>query len=66
MLTKKSIPVWIIPLALLLFMALLVWQAPVEQSLGQGIKIVYVHVGLIWAGMLGFAVNGCTSSGWYR
>jgi hypothetical protein len=49
---------WIVPVVLLLLMALLVWRAPVEQSLGQGIKIVYVHVGLIWAGMLGFALNG--------
>ena len=49
---------WIVPTVLLLLMALLVWLAPVEQSLGQGIKIVYVHVGLIWAGMLGFALNG--------
>ncbi|MCB9421162.1 MAG: hypothetical protein H6667_15275 [Ardenticatenaceae bacterium] len=58
MLTKKLTQIWIIPLALLLLMALLVWRAPVERSLGQGIKIVYVHVGLIWAGMLGFVVNG--------
>jgi hypothetical protein len=58
MLTKKLTQIWIFPLALLLLMALLVWRAPVEQSLGQGIKIVYVHVGLIWAGMFGFALNG--------
>ena len=43
---------------LLALMALLVWRAPVEQSLGQGIKIVYVHVGLIWAALLGFTLNG--------
>jgi hypothetical protein len=49
---------WFIPITLLVLMFLLVWRAPVEQSLGQGIKIVYVHVGLIWAGMLGFALNG--------
>ena len=49
---------WLVPVVLLLLMALLVWRAPVEQLLGQGIKIVYVHVGLIWAGMLGFALNG--------
>lgn len=47
-----------IPFVLLVALILLVWRAPVEQSLGQGIKIVYVHVGLIWAGMLGFALNG--------
>jgi hypothetical protein len=58
MLALKSKQSWLFPAALLLLMALLVWRAPVEQSLGQGIKIVYVHVGLIWAGMLGFALNG--------
>ncbi len=47
-----------IPLALVMSLIILVWRAPVEQSLGQGIKIVYVHVGLIWAAMLGFAING--------
>ena len=58
MLTTKSKQSWVIPAVLLALMALLVWVAPIEQSLGQGIKIVYVHVGLIWAGMLGFALNG--------
>ncbi|MEJ2748853.1 MAG: hypothetical protein P8183_13265 [Anaerolineae bacterium] len=56
--TKSKKLSWLFPVVLLLLMAMLVWLAPVEQSLGQGIKIVYVHVGLIWAGMLGFAVNG--------
>jgi hypothetical protein len=55
---KKVTQSWLIPAVLLALMALLVWFAPIEQSLGQGIKIVYVHVGLIWAGMLGFALNG--------
>ncbi len=32
--------------------AILIWLAPVEQALGAGIKIVYVHVALVWAGML--------------
>ena len=58
MLTAKIKQSWVIPVALLALMALLVWRAPVEQSLGQGIKIVYVHVGLIWAAMLGFGLNG--------
>ena len=58
MFVKKLTQSWLLPAALLLLMALLVWVAPIEQSLGQGIKIVYVHVGLIWAGMLGFALNG--------
>ncbi len=32
--------------------------APTEQTLGQGIKMVYLHVALTWAGMAGFAVAG--------
>ncbi len=49
--------IWI-PAALAVVLVILIWRAPVEQSLGQGIKIVYFHVGLIWAAMLGFALNG--------
>jgi hypothetical protein len=37
---------------ILLVAALLVWQAPVEQTLGSGIKVVYVHVALVWTGTL--------------
>jgi hypothetical protein len=45
---------------ILLVAALLVWQAPVEQSLGSGIKIVYVHVALVWTGMLWLVGAGIT------
>jgi hypothetical protein len=38
--------------------ALVVWLAPEEQTLGQGIKSVYVHVALIWVGMAGLALAG--------
>jgi hypothetical protein len=32
--------------------------APGEATIGQGIKIVYIHVALIWTGMLGLVVSG--------
>lgn len=37
---------------------LVLWAAPTEQTLGSGIKIVYLHVGLIWTGMLTLALAG--------
>ncbi len=37
---------------------LLVWLGPNEKTLGNGIKAVYVHVALTWAGMVGFGVAG--------
>lgn len=41
---------------LLLTAVLLVWFGPEERTLGDGIKSVYVHVGLIWTGIAGFGV----------
>ena len=38
--------------------ALLVWLAPEERSLGDGIKVVYVHVALVWTGLTGLALTG--------
>ncbi len=32
--------------------------APAERTLGERIKVVYVHVALIWTGMLGFTLAG--------
>lgn len=46
---------------LLLLLALFVLGtllAPAENTLGNGIRIVYVHVALMWTGMLGLAVAG--------
>lgn len=34
------------------------WAAPVEKTLGTGIKIVYLHVALIWSGMIGLLLAG--------
>lgn len=49
---------WAILGGLLTASALLVLLAPPEQTLGVGIKAVYVHVALIWAGMTGLALAG--------
>lgn len=46
-------------LAAISFLAVLVvWLAPTEQTLGEGIRVVYVHVALIWTGMLGLVMAG--------
>ena len=34
------------------------WALPDEQTLGSGIKLVYIHVSFIWAGMVGFIGSG--------
>lgn len=56
--TTLQSPKFIWPgIGLLLALAgLLIWWGPDEQTLGQGIKIVYLHVGLIWAGLFGFVL----------
>lgn len=47
---------WGVVAVLLLTAVLLVWFGPEERTLGDGIKSVYVHVGLIWTGIAGFGV----------
>lgn len=54
---------WAILGGLLTAAAILVWLAPEEQTLGQGIRSVYVHVALIWAGMAGLSVAGLLGLG---
>ena len=53
---------WFLPvtvLALLLAVTtIFVWQAPIERTLGAGIKIVYVHVALTGVGSLGLLLVG--------
>lgn len=49
--------------------AVLLWLAPAEQTLGAGIKVVYVHVALIWTGMTGLMVAALLGLGaaiWQR
>lgn len=38
--------------------ALLLWLAPDEKTLGTGMRSVYLHVGLIWTGIAGFTASG--------
>lgn len=38
--------------------ALLLWLAPAEKTLGTGMRSVYLHVGLIWTGIAGFSLSG--------
>jgi hypothetical protein len=49
---------WLFWGGILIAAAIVVWSAPEEQTLGGGIRSVYVHVALIWAGMTGLAVAG--------
>ena len=41
--------------------ALILWLSPTEQTLGQGIKWVYIHLAFIWTAMLGMLVVGILS-----
>lgn len=52
----------IILISTALLAGLLVWLAPAERTLGQGIKIVYIHVGFIWTGMSGFVLAAVLGS----
>ena len=49
---------WTILGGLAILAAVLLWLAPGEQTLGSGIKSVYVHVALTWTGMSGFLIAG--------
>lgn len=57
---KKDWLYWAILLAV---GATLMWLAPEEQTLGSGIRSVYVHVALIWVGMVGLALAGILGVG---
>ena len=55
----SSRPQLFIPPAILLLIAiLLILLAPAEATIGDGIRIVAIHVSLIWTGMLGFVLTG--------
>ncbi|WP_420641912.1 hypothetical protein [Candidatus Leptofilum sp.] len=62
---KRPFPLWFwsIPLALLVGVALLIALGPEERTLGSGIRSVYLHVGLIWAGLVGFGVTAALGLG---
>ena len=62
---KRPLPLWQwgIPLVLLVGVALLIAFSPEERTLGGGIRSVYLHVGLIWAGLVGFGVTAVLGLG---
>jgi hypothetical protein len=38
--------------------AFVLWQSPTERTLGEKIRLIYVHVAMIWTGMLGISLAG--------
>ena len=50
--------------ALIALDALLLWQSPAEQTLGQVVKLVYLHGALIRASLIGFVVAGLLGLLW--
>lgn len=55
---RPSLKSWLLLAAIITTAVLVVWMSPAERSLGQGIKLVYIHVSLIWAAMVGFVIAG--------
>lgn len=62
---KRPFPIWFwgMPVVLLLSVALLIAFGPEERTLGGGIRSVYLHVGLIWAGLVWFMVTAVLGLG---
>ncbi|MCA9954829.1 MAG: hypothetical protein H6657_16600 [Ardenticatenaceae bacterium] len=62
---QRPLPNWFwgVPLVLLVGVALLIAFGPEERTLGQGIRSVYLHVGLIWTGLMGFGVTAVLGIG---
>ncbi|HEV7733304.1 MAG TPA: hypothetical protein VGR62_14125 [Candidatus Binatia bacterium] len=52
-----------IPLVLIGLLAVIILLAPAERTLGDGIRWVYVHVGLVWAGGLGLGIAAALGLG---
>lgn len=46
------------PIAIVAMAIALLIVAPDEATIGSGIRIVYIHVALIWTGMLGLLISG--------
>lgn len=51
----------IIIAALVLLAITIAWLAPAEQTLGNKVKLVYVHVGIIWTGLFMYSVAAVLS-----
>jgi hypothetical protein len=49
---------WLFPAAVIVLATIVVIVAPEEQTLGRGIKVVYVHVAFIWTGMVSLLLTG--------
>lgn len=56
--SKRRIANWVLLAVVVGLGGLLIWIAPEEQTLGSGIKSVYVHVALTWTALLGLAAAG--------
>ncbi len=56
--TRLLLRSWATPIVLLLAAAIIVLITPAEATIGSGIRIVAIHVALIWAGMLGLILAG--------
>ena len=56
-LTDRLPPVGWVLIGIVVLSALIVWVSPDEQTLGAGIRAVYVHVGLTWAGTAVFVIT---------
>jgi hypothetical protein len=56
--TRNKITNWALAVAVIGLVGLLLWLAPEEQTLGSGIKSVYVHVALTWTALLGIIAAG--------
>lgn len=55
-LRESAMARWGVLLALVVTAVLLVALGPEERTLGGGIRSVYIHVGLVWTGIVGFGV----------
>jgi hypothetical protein len=53
-----AVPLWVV---LALAAGLILWLSPAEQTLGQGMKWVYIHLAFIWTAMLGMLIVGLLS-----
>jgi hypothetical protein len=57
-LTSKGLSRWAVIGIALVLGAILLWVGPEEQTLGSGIRSVYIHVALTWTAMLGIVAAG--------
>ncbi|MCL5046486.1 MAG: hypothetical protein M1598_06835 [Actinobacteria bacterium] len=51
---------WWVPVGLVLLTLVLAWLSPSEKTLGDQIKLVFLHGALTWVGMLLYTIAGLT------